>query len=155
MSFELVKCNINWKINQCIELIKKQAKNVENIYSGEANGRTNKVVNVSLLLATGDSKTFLATTKIPRFSKINTNHSHWSIKSVVNENATAYGGTNKNEITNPKNQAGARFEINNIKRTIAGDSNTCTITYDFTITRFPRKDIIIDLDLDSIIALST
>ncbi|MEC7858293.1 MAG: magnesium transporter [Bacteroidota bacterium] len=33
MAIELVKCNINWKINQCIELIKKQAKNVENIYS--------------------------------------------------------------------------------------------------------------------------
>ena len=33
MAIELVKCNINWKINQCIELIKNQAKNVENIYS--------------------------------------------------------------------------------------------------------------------------
>ncbi|MAQ21827.1 MAG: magnesium transporter [Flammeovirgaceae bacterium] len=33
MAIELVKCNINWKINQCIELIKKQTKNVENIYS--------------------------------------------------------------------------------------------------------------------------
>ena len=33
MAIELVKCNINWKINQCIELIKKQAKNVVNIYS--------------------------------------------------------------------------------------------------------------------------
>ena len=33
MAIELVKCNINWKINQCIELIKKQAKNVENIFS--------------------------------------------------------------------------------------------------------------------------
>ena len=33
MAIELVKCNINWKINQCIELIKKQAENVSNIYS--------------------------------------------------------------------------------------------------------------------------
>ena len=33
MAMELVKCNINWKINQCIELIKKQAQNVSNIYS--------------------------------------------------------------------------------------------------------------------------
>ena len=33
MAIELVKCNINWKINQCIELIKKQAKNVQNIFS--------------------------------------------------------------------------------------------------------------------------
>ena len=33
MAVELVKCNINWKINQCIELIKKQAQNVTNIYS--------------------------------------------------------------------------------------------------------------------------
>ena len=33
MAIELVKCNINWKINQCIDLIKKQAENVSNIYS--------------------------------------------------------------------------------------------------------------------------
>lgn len=33
MAIELVKCNINWKINQCIDLIKKQAENVINIYS--------------------------------------------------------------------------------------------------------------------------
>ena len=33
IAIELVKCNINWKINQCIELIKKQAENVSNIYS--------------------------------------------------------------------------------------------------------------------------
>ena len=26
MAIELVKCNINWKINQCIELIKKASK---------------------------------------------------------------------------------------------------------------------------------
>ena len=128
---------------------------VEAVYSGEANSRFNKVINVSLLLATGDSKTFLTTTKIPRFSKVNSSYSHWSIKSVVNENATAYGGTNNNEITNPKKTSRGDFNINNIKRTIAGDSNTCTITYDLTISRFPTKDIIIDLDLDSIISLSS
>ena len=33
MAIELVKCNINWKINQCIDLIKIQAENVSNIYS--------------------------------------------------------------------------------------------------------------------------
>ena len=33
MAKELVKCNINWKINQCINLIKKQAENVSKIYS--------------------------------------------------------------------------------------------------------------------------
>ena len=30
---ELVKCNIDWKINQCIALIRKQAKKVSQIYS--------------------------------------------------------------------------------------------------------------------------
>tara|TARA_X000000950_G_scaffold265714_1_gene340285 strand:- start:2664 stop:4052 length:1389 start_codon:yes stop_codon:yes gene_type:complete len=33
MAKELVKCNIDWKINQCIELIRKQAKKVSQIYS--------------------------------------------------------------------------------------------------------------------------
>ena len=33
MAKELVKCNINWKINQCIDLIKKQAEKVSRIYS--------------------------------------------------------------------------------------------------------------------------
>ncbi len=33
MAIELVRCNINWRISQCIELIKKQAENVVNIYS--------------------------------------------------------------------------------------------------------------------------
>ena len=33
MAKELVKGNINWKINQCINLIKKQAENVSKIYS--------------------------------------------------------------------------------------------------------------------------
>ena len=33
MAKELVKCNINWKINQCINLIKKQAEKVSRIYS--------------------------------------------------------------------------------------------------------------------------
>ena len=33
MAKELVKCNIDWKIKQCIDLIRKQAKNVSQIYS--------------------------------------------------------------------------------------------------------------------------
>ena len=33
MAKELVKCNINWKISQCINLIKKQAEKVSMIYS--------------------------------------------------------------------------------------------------------------------------
>ena len=33
MAKELVKCNIDWKINQCIALIRKQAKKVSQIYS--------------------------------------------------------------------------------------------------------------------------
>jgi len=33
MAKELVKCDIDWKINQCIDLIRKQAKNVSQIYS--------------------------------------------------------------------------------------------------------------------------
>ena len=33
MAKELVKCNIDWKIEQCIDLIRKQAKNVSQIYS--------------------------------------------------------------------------------------------------------------------------
>ena len=33
MAKELVKCNIDWKIKQCIDLIRKQATNVSQIYS--------------------------------------------------------------------------------------------------------------------------
>ena len=33
MAKELVKCNVDWKINQCIALIRKQAKKVSQIYS--------------------------------------------------------------------------------------------------------------------------
>lgn len=33
MAKEYVKCNINWKISQCIDLIKKQAEKVSKIYS--------------------------------------------------------------------------------------------------------------------------
>ncbi len=33
MAIELVKVNINWKIDRCIDLIRKQAENVSNIYT--------------------------------------------------------------------------------------------------------------------------
>ncbi|WP_246070052.1 magnesium transporter [Mangrovivirga cuniculi] len=33
MAKELIKCNVNWTVNQCIDEIRRQAENVERIYS--------------------------------------------------------------------------------------------------------------------------
>jgi len=33
MAKELIKCNLNWKVSQCIEEIRRQAENVQKIYS--------------------------------------------------------------------------------------------------------------------------
>ncbi|MAS39455.1 MAG: magnesium transporter [Flammeovirgaceae bacterium] len=58
MAKELVKCNIDWKINQCIELIRKQAKNVSQIYSvyvTDSKGRLEGKVSLKDIILSNDN----------------------------------------------------------------------------------------------------
>jgi magnesium transporter len=58
MAKELVKCNIDWKINQCIELIRKQAKKVSQIYSvyvTDSKGRLKGKVSLKDIILSNDN----------------------------------------------------------------------------------------------------
>ncbi len=58
MAKELVKCNIDWKINQCIELIRKQAKKVSQIYSvyvTDSKGRLMGKVSLKDIILSNDN----------------------------------------------------------------------------------------------------
>jgi len=58
MAKELVKCNIDWKINQCIELIRKQAKKVSQIYSvyvTDSKGRLEGKVSLKDIILSNDN----------------------------------------------------------------------------------------------------
>ena len=125
------------------------------VYSGvpsRNNYSSNKWVKVTLSIATQDSKIFTAATKTPRFSRVNPGASDWSIKSIITD-ATAFSGSD-GDVVNERSR-NLNFEINNIKRTISDDTNTCTITYNFKINKFGANDTIIDLDLDSILTTAT
>lgn len=59
MAKELVKANINWTVNQCIEEIRRQSKNVEKIYSVYVVDDNDKLLGVvplkNLLLSDGNN----------------------------------------------------------------------------------------------------
>lgn len=58
MAKELVKCNIDWKINQCIELIRKQAKKVSQIFSvyvTDSKGRLKGKVSLKDIILSNDN----------------------------------------------------------------------------------------------------
>ena len=58
MAKELVKCNVDWKINQCIELIRKQAKKVSQIYSvyvTDSKGRLKGKVSLKDIILSNDN----------------------------------------------------------------------------------------------------
>lgn len=60
MAKELIKVNLNWTVNQCIEEIRRQAENVEKLYSiyvvDEKNHLLGKVSVKKLLLSNGNTK---------------------------------------------------------------------------------------------------
>ena len=58
MAKEYVKCNINWKISQCINLIKKQAEKVSKIYSvyvTDDQGKLLGMVSLKDIILAGDN----------------------------------------------------------------------------------------------------
>lgn len=58
MAKEYVKCNINWKISQCINLIKKQAEKVSKIYSvyvTDDQGKLLGMVSLKDIIVAGDN----------------------------------------------------------------------------------------------------
>jgi magnesium transporter len=58
MAKELVKCNIDWKINQCIDLIRKQAKKVSQIFSvyvTDSKGRLKGKVSLKDIILSNDN----------------------------------------------------------------------------------------------------